>query len=380
MRIIRESGTQIGTPARAQSSGTWGGGMPETFGASTMADYSYSIYCSYSPLASVKTIGNTETYPSVSTAPNRRAVPVTFNTEGMIESISIYHNGGAGRVLMGVYADLAGLPSEQMGKTASTVINSTAGWQTVSLTSPVPVKEGETVWLSWVFENNPGIRYSIGKPGRAQSPQTWTAGIPATFGASTMADYNYSIYCSYSQNINAESIGISEIYQGVSTAPNRRAMPVTFNESGTIESISIYHNGGNGKVLMGVYADQTGLPSVQMGRTASTEINATTGWQTVSLISPVQVKAGQTVWLSWVFENNPGIRYAVGKPGRAQSSGTWSAGMPADYGVSGFADYKYSVYCTFRAATETLTLKSESFQMMLQFKVLLKLKIRLLHN
>ena len=155
MRIIRESGTQLDTPGRAQSSGTWGGGMPETFGASTMADYSYSIYCSYSPLASVKTIGNTETYPSVSTAPNRRAVPVTFNTEGMIESISIYHNGGAGRVLMGVYADLAGLPSEQMGKTASTVINSTAGWQTVSLTSPVPVKEGETVWLSWVFEKQP---------------------------------------------------------------------------------------------------------------------------------------------------------------------------------------------------------------------------------
>ncbi|MBK6283797.1 MAG: right-handed parallel beta-helix repeat-containing protein [Draconibacterium sp.] len=97
-------------------------------------------------------LGNTYVSDLVSTAPNRRAVAVTFKDAGMIESISIFHNGGTGNVMMGVYADQVGLPSSQLGKTASTVINSTTGWQTVSLTSPVQVNAGQTVWLSWVFK------------------------------------------------------------------------------------------------------------------------------------------------------------------------------------------------------------------------------------
>ncbi|MBK6283796.1 MAG: T9SS type A sorting domain-containing protein [Draconibacterium sp.] len=128
-------------------------------------------------------------------------------------------------------------------------------------------------------------------------------------------------------------------------------MPVTFNKAGKIESISIYHNGGTGNVLMGVYADQAGLPSSQLGKTVSTVISSTSGWQTVSLTSPVQVNAGQTVWLSWVFQNNPGIRYSVGKPGRAQSSQTWSGGMPTSFGQSEIANYTFSVYCTYRSIT-----------------------------
>ncbi len=163
-----------------------------------------------------------------------------------------------------------------------------------------------------------------------------------------MADYNYSVYCTYSPVVTVESAGNAEVYPNISTVPNRRAMPVTFNNGGVIESISIYHNGGKGNVLMGVYADNNGVPSTLLEKTEPTVINSTAGWQTVLLPSPVSVNAGQTIWLSWVFENNPGIRYTTGKPGRAQSSGTWSAGMPSAYGSSEMADYNYSVYCTFR--------------------------------
>jgi hypothetical protein len=204
--------------------------------------------------------------------------------------------------------------------------------------------------LSWVFENNPGIRYTIGKPGRAQSSGTWSEGMPATFGVSEMGDYNYSVYCSISQLPAKELIGTSEVYTSVSTAPNRRAMPLTCNEAGMIQSISIYHNGGTGNVILGVYTEQSGLPCTQLGKTASTVINSKAGWQTVSLVNPVTVEAGQKVWLTWVFENNPGIRYTIGKPGRAQSSGTWSEGMPATFGISEMGDYKYSVYCSISSA------------------------------
>jgi hypothetical protein len=342
----------VGKPGRAQSSDTWSSGMSASFGASNMADYNYSIYCSYEPAGIA---GSSEVYNSISTAPNRRALPVSFDTDGTINSISIYHNGGSGKVLMGVYADQSGLPSSQLGKTLASVINSTEGWQTVSLANPVSVKAGQTVWLSWVFENNPGIRYKIGKPGRAQSSYTWSSGMPASFGSSSVADYNYSVYCSYEP---AGIVGSSEVYNSVSTAPNRRAFPVTISEAGTIESISIYHNGGTGNILMGVYADQAGLPSSQLGKTASSVINSTEGWQTVSLIKPVSVKAGQTVWLSWVFENNPGIRYSIGKPGRAQSTGTWSSGLPASFGSSSMADYNYSIYCSIRTGAVDL-LKSD---------------------
>jgi hypothetical protein len=127
-------------------------------------------------------------------------MPVKFNESGSITSISIYHDGGAGNVLLGVYADLSGLPSSQMGVTPSTVVNSKAGWQTVTLSKPVTVTAGQTVWLAWVFQNGISIRYTTGTPGRAISTATWTAGMPATFGSSSTAGTKYSIYCTYTVN------------------------------------------------------------------------------------------------------------------------------------------------------------------------------------
>ena len=56
-------------------------------------------------------------------------------------------------------------------------------------------------------------------------------------------------------------LGISVVYGLASTAPNRRAIPVTFNENGEINSISVYHNGGSGNMLLGVYADVAGKPA-----------------------------------------------------------------------------------------------------------------------
>ena len=128
-------------------------------------------------------------------------------------------------------------------------------------------------------------------------------------------------------------------------------MPVTFNENGEIKSISIYHNGGTGNFLLGVYSDQGGFPSSRLGITASTLVNSNAGWQTVQLSSPVQVISGQTVWLSWVFQNTPGIRYTSGTPGRAASSYTWANGMPATFGISTIASNKYSIYCTYTVST-----------------------------
>jgi hypothetical protein len=142
-------------------------------------------------------------------------------------------------------------------------------------------------------------------------------------------------------------LGNTEVFTGTTTAANRRALPFTFYESGDIQSITIYHNGGKGHMLLGVYLDDSGKPGTLLGVTASTPISSTQGWQTVTLTNPVAATAGQTVWLAWVFETSPGVRYAYGTPGRAQSLVTWSGGMPETFGTSSVSGIKYSIYCTY---------------------------------
>ncbi|MEZ5104456.1 MAG: hypothetical protein R2757_08170 [Draconibacterium sp.] len=142
-------------------------------------------------------LGTSDVLSYISNDPTVRAVPVTSLQNATIKSISIYHEGGTGKILLGVYADASGLPGSRIGITPSTSINIQPGWQTIQLTNPVNVTPGQKVWLAWVFENNPGIRYSIGKPGRASTLKTWADGMPSNFYDSKLADYNYSIYCSY---------------------------------------------------------------------------------------------------------------------------------------------------------------------------------------
>jgi len=176
--------------------------MPASFGSASMAGYKYSVYCCYSPgnppEVCTNTLGNTDILGNTSTKANRRAVQVTATEPAEIESISIYHNGGSGNMLLAVYEDNSGTPGTRIGVTANSTVNGAEGWQTIDLINPVNVNSGQTVWLAWVFENNPGIRYEAGTPARAQSDQTWSGGMPASFGSASMAGYKYSVYCCYS--------------------------------------------------------------------------------------------------------------------------------------------------------------------------------------
>lgn len=393
-----------------------------------------------------KNLGYTEIYSTTTTSTARSAMPVTITETGEIYGITIYHDGGIGNLILGVYSDQSGFPSSRLGITNSIPINSSAGWQTVSLTNPVPVISGQKVWLSWVFQNNPKS-LSSGTPGRAASSGYWATGMPSSFGASTISNLKLSIYCNYlpenalpdvtkpvvtafsipttssslivpisnfsaSDNkgvtgymltesataplasnsgwnasapvsyyfasegtktlyawakdaagnissrvgsqviitvpVNNEIIlGNTDVYSNTSNITNLMAIPLTFTEAGEIKSISIYHNGGTGNLLLGVYSDQSGYPLTRLGVTTSTSVNSTAGWQTIQLTTNVPVVSGQKVWLSWVFQNNPGIRYVTGTPGRASSSNTWANGMPVTFGTSTISNSKYSIYCTY---------------------------------
>ena len=159
------------------------------------AAFSYDEAVNYSTGATViampvessqnQRIGNTTVFPNISTVANRRAMPFVMNEAGSLTSISIYHQGGTGRAILAVYGDASGRPGSRLAVTDSTTINSAEGWQTIALQNPVAVSAGQTIWLAWVFENDPGLRWTEGAPGRASSAATWSGGMPDSFGAST---------------------------------------------------------------------------------------------------------------------------------------------------------------------------------------------------
>jgi len=48
--------------------------------------------------------------------------------------------------------------------------------------------EGQTVWLAWLLEDNPGVHCQQGTPGQlatVNSSQGWAYGMPADFGSGT---------------------------------------------------------------------------------------------------------------------------------------------------------------------------------------------------
>jgi hypothetical protein len=152
------------------------------------------------------------------------------------------------------------------------------------LKNKIIVKEGETIWLAWVFEDNPGVRYTDGWPGRAVSTEGWAYGMPSTFGSCSKSSYIYSIYADY---IPTKAIGNTEVYATIFGNTDRRAMPFTMTEDGIMNSISIYHEGGSGDCLLAVYSDDSGSPDYRLAVTESTAINSTAGWQTIELKEPV---------------------------------------------------------------------------------------------
>ncbi len=368
-----------------------------------------------------ETVGFTTVFGSTSTSANRRALPFTMPENGNICSVTIYHAGGSGGLILGVY-DGEGTPQNRLGVTPTTTINSSAGWQTIELSSPAYVAGGSTVWLAWVFQDNPGIRYQTGSPGRYQSTQTWSGGMPDPFGSGSQANYIYSIYATFtpggtppqytlttnivgqgsitldppggiydsgtevtltaapdpgwqfdgwsgdlsgSQNpaaiiMNANksvtaafseigttgTVGNTNVFGSTSTSNSRRAMPFTMPEDGTIASVSMYHTGGSGRMILAVY-DGEGSPQNRLGVTAETFVSGSTGWQTINLTNLVSVQGGTTIWLAWVYEDNPGIRYQTGSPGRVDAGVGWSGGMPDPFGSGSQSNYIYSIYATY---------------------------------
>ncbi len=366
-------------------------------------------------------VGNDTVFSSNTTVANRRAVPYTMPEDGTIGSITMYHNGGSGSMILAVYNG-EGSPANRLAVTPTTPVSGSTGWQTVNLQSPVFVAGSTTIWLAWVYESNPGIAFETGSPGRVDAGVGWSGGMPVTYGSGTQANYIYSIYATYtpggtptqytlttntvgqgsitldppggtynegtvvtvtanpasgwqfdnwsgdlsgstnpttitmnsaksvtatfSETGTTQIVGNTSVFGSSTTVANRRAVPYTMPENGTITSITMYHNSGGGSMILAVYNGE-GSPANRLAVTPTTPVSGSTGWQTVNLQSPVFVAGSTTIWLAWVYESNPGIAFETGSPGRVDAGVGWSGGMPVTYGSGTQANYIYSIYATY---------------------------------
>ncbi|MCK5059281.1 MAG: PKD domain-containing protein [Candidatus Aminicenantes bacterium] len=202
-----------------------------------------------------------------------------------------------------------------------------------------------TSW-SWTFEGgtpsgstaqNPSVTYN--------TAGTYDVSLTATNSAGSDGETKTN-YITVSAAPTTGTVGNTTIFGSTSTSAYRRAMPFTMPENGTITSVTMYHTAGSGSMILAVY-EGSSTPTNRLAITPTTTISGSTGWQTINLSSSVYVSSGTTVWLAWVYQTNPGIRYQTGSPGRYQSTSTWSGGMPDPFGSGSQSNYLYSIYATY---------------------------------
>jgi len=214
--------------------------------------------------------------------------------------------------------------------------------------------------LSWTAGSNTtshDVYFGTTSPGTFQGNQTATTYDPGTMANGTSYYWRIDeinavgtttgiVWSFTTETESTTTVGNTTVFGSSTTTANRRAMPFTMPADGTIQSVTMYHTGGSGNMLLGVYTGES-LPDARIAVTLETAVSGSTDWQTIDLITPVFVSSGTTIWLAWVYESNPGIYYEVGTPGRAHSGDTWSGGMPDPFGSSSQSDYIYSIYATY---------------------------------
>jgi len=106
------------------------------------------------------TIGFVNVFPETETTVRIRYSPYFITTGGTIESVSIYHNGGSGLMQMAIYDNRSDEyhPNSRVAITSEEPVNASKGWQSINLTTNYTVSPNDTIWIAYVFQNNPGYR------------------------------------------------------------------------------------------------------------------------------------------------------------------------------------------------------------------------------
>lgn len=305
--------------------------------------------------SNVATVGSTVRYYA-DTEGGSSGSPVLGYSDNLV--IALHNTGGCtngGHDNVDIINSLGSqMPANGVGSSTPTVTaNFTASPTTVVAGNSVQFtnSSNNATSYSWTFtggspasssQTNPSVTYN--------TPGTYSVSLTAS-GSNGSDTETKSGYITVTDGSATETVGNTTVFGSNSTSANRRAMPYTMPETGIISSISMYHQGGSGDMILAVYDGTSSAPGSRIATTSATPVSSSTGWQTINLTSSVTVTGGSTIWLAWVYESNPGIAYSSGSPGRAQASATWSGGMPSSFGSSSTANYLYSIYATYAPTT-----------------------------
>ena len=270
-------------------------------------------------------------------------MPFNMPEDGTISSVTMYHTGGSGNMILAVYEGES-TPTNRLGVTASTAIAGSTGWQTINLTSPAFVAGGTTVWLAWVYQTNPGIRYQTGSPGRYQSSATWSGGMPDPFGSGSQANYLYSIYAGY-------TAGGGTVYPPVA---NFTGSPTTLDEG---QSVSFTDTSTNTPTSWS-WSFPGGTPSSSTAQNPTVTYN-TAGTYSVTLTATNSAGSDPETKTNYITVEVPTITYCTSSAGNQNYE--WIAGVQVgsinnSSGASGYTDYTAQSANLTKGASVSITL------------------------
>lgn len=140
------------------------------------------------------------------------------------------------------------------------------------------------------------------------------------------------------------NVGNNDIRALMKLVNTARATPVSTSLAGTITGINVHIKSGGGPMLVGIYADNAGVPGARLAISLSTQIIVGNDWQFIPFISSFAASANTTYWLAYVtnviprvsFDSNPifwvkttSIVFSLPDP--------WVVGVPETDGGSIFA-------------------------------------------
>lgn len=176
-------------------------------------------------------VGNITLYTITNTSISRQAHQFTMPQNGQITSISMYHNAASSsyKTQFGIYANgTNNLPGSKLAATAKTAMQTTAGWQTINLVTPIAVMSGSKIWITWMYQNTNGARRTgvvSGSLGYVTGSGTWSTtadNMPATFGSvTTTTGKNFSVYATFSPTYTITTASYPAGSGSVTLSPNK---------------------------------------------------------------------------------------------------------------------------------------------------------------
>jgi hypothetical protein len=295
----------------------------------------------HSPPAAAASVLSESATPATDADRNPVELGVKFTTNAPITvtGIRFYKASANTGTHVGTLWNSAGKALSRVTFTGET----TSGWQTATLVTPVAVAAGETLVASYVA---PGGRYSSLNGGFTKAVTDGTVTFPAgagvynyttgSFPAQSHGDSNYYVDIVYKAGVAAPAPATAKSVFPNATKPvtvtDADANPVelgvkfTTNAPITVTGIRFYKGPANTGTHVGTLWNSAGTALSRVTFTGETS----SGWQTATLAKPVAVAAGETLVASYLA---PRGRYSADSGGLSKAVTDGTVTFPAGAGV-----------------------------------------------